>query len=151
MSIIKKKPIRKREKVAFDTNVIVSALKGEKTSRESKKAIHIAKKKDRFVYLPTVDSELKGAKRIDKATKRRIRGFSKRNKHKIPPISANNSEETDRFPFLKEGGDRKIMNEAHKAGTSKIVTRDDKFLKANGKTKITILSPREYIRSRKKK
>ena len=119
-----KKKKKNRDRVIIDTNVIFSGIGlGSKVER---KAINRAKKKDRHIYTPQVDSELSnyhGKPRI----KRRLELFRRKNREKIENVRPPKPEELIQYPA--KGKDKIILHEAKETNTNIIVTEDKKFVK----------------------
>lgn len=138
----------KKERVAPDTNIIVSVLKKESTSKVSKKALNKMKHRDHFILLGTVYDEIKASK-MNGDTKKRFRNFTKKNRSKVIRKDSSKTD-IERYKSVK-GNDRKVLDEAKKSNVDRIVTMDKKFSRNDGKYGIKLSSPSEYLKKFKRK
>lgn len=141
----------KKERVAPDTNIIVSVLKREPTSKVSKKALNKMKHRDHFILLGTVYDEIGVSKssRLNKDEKKRFRNFSEKNRSKVIRKDSSKTD-IERYKSVK-GNDRKVLDEAKKSNVDRIVTMDKKFSRNDGKYGIKLSSPSEYLKKFKRK
>lgn len=151
MSVKKRSSSKKsRRRVVIDTNVLVSILKGENTRRLSSKAFKTVKKRDKFLYLRSVDKELADAKRLNRKIMKKVKVFRRRYRSHLSDARSSSDSDLRKYSSIK-GKDRRVIDEALKSNADDIITLDDDFIKGSGKYGIDIMKPHEYLRRKKRK